>query len=191
MPEGDTDKLSYLESIPFVPKDWTVLYHGTNLGKPEWNNRQDQLNKDQIVIEGMCSGLSCIDDREKREIEARTDGATNISYTTATDSYSWGNGTSIEIRVITPHLDNRSRIGVIAKQSLSGELTKDQLLAGEQFFNNHLARHYGHPIIPKGTVLTKIGELEPQSDGRRVLYYVPEMFTDVYISQSGKKQTGS
>src|SRR3990167_5157709 len=112
--ESGQDHVDKQEITPKIPKYWTVLYHGTNLARPEWSvESTQQLESGTFVIKGL--GLSVISNEDKardlQKLETLEKQGIAASGFNTTRTYSnWAIGTSkpLEMRIIFPAFNRRN-----------------------------------------------------------------------------------
>ena len=159
-----------------LPPNWTLLVHGSNLNKPQWQGTGvDQLNDPIFEVKQM--GLSTIDKLEADEQSKAASG----KYDT-TKNYSNGEGTRLEMRVIFPQFHSRRPLN---EQQLSELKTK----YGDEFISTlmkltdqvqwHNYKSGRHPLLPKGMKLVKLADEQVIGRGR-IIQYIPEVLQQFY-----------
>ncbi len=173
-----------------LPEGWTVLLHGADLSRPDWAGaKMDQLDADELVIQGQgIGGLSVISKRERDEEAQRIDRARQQGIEAVTPdttrTYSQGSGKSLRIEVAFP--DFNSRTTPLAEQQKLREKLRAAWTEAEvnQFFalcdlvywkNIQLGRH---PDLPRHLVLVKQQSFEEGTT--RVVQYVPKVLLKMY-----------
>jgi len=180
-----------------VPENWTILYHGSNLSRAEWQgDKRAKLDVEQLTLEG--TGLSVISEEEKERTKLekerlRQQGiGTSDSDTTKTYSMETRGGANepLEMQIVFPEFHQRragyKEVQAAYAQKYGTERAKDILELSDKV---HWKNQQGgrHPVLPSGMKLRKIGEVM-RPDGARVVQYVPESLADIYVSELEKNK---
>jgi len=175
--------------LPPLPENWTILFHGTNLGRDEWQNgRDDVLKQDSLAIKTRYPGLSCItleDKREARNSRRGTGYDTTRNYSTIAPGHT---DLPMEIRILFPAFHDRKKgskeIFEAYERKYGTEISKKlrQLLNKTHFLLNQQ-----HPVVPNGTELRKLADYL-LDDGRRVVWYIPKDVEAIYHSELASSQ---
>lgn len=179
------DLLVVPKKIP-VPPDWTILYHGSNLGRDEWRgDKRNVLDEDILVNQARGLGLSCITE-EDRQKQARESARMGASYDTTRRFSTIPKGKKdepLEIRIAFPAFHSRTKMlaGVRPEyeEKYGPEQTESIVSLADKV---HWRTNQQHPVIPKGLRLVKLQDFV-DSGGRRIVSYVPESLKDVYDTE--------
>ena len=171
---------------PVIPNKWTVLFHGTNLGRKEWGgNKEEVLHQPQMVIKTRYPGMSCItlEDKVKQAEESLRMGA---NYNTTRGFSTVPEGTvnrPTEIRVLFPSFHMRKKGTQETIEEYSQKYGQEKTEAILKLANKvHYELNQQHPVIPNGMVLHKLTDLNLE-DGRRAIWYVPQELLELYQSE--------
>jgi hypothetical protein len=178
------------KKVPLVPKNWTTLYHGTNLIKQGWQGKENLLEQDSFTITGM--GLSVITEEARQEQRAlsaqggRYDTTGGYALSTEKDD----KGQPVEIRVLFPIFNDR--MTNIALSEIKAEYTtrygeeraKNILQRTNQVYWRNIEKA---PVLPTRMILDKL-ESHIDENGRRVITYVPHELRDIYENELQKLQ---
>ena len=182
-----------------VPEYWTVLYHGTNLGREEWQGeKQKVLDNEELTIKAGPIGLSCISREEQvRQAEdskrIQTTFNSTAEYNT-TKLYSTigpeQEDKPAEIRILMPNFHDRTRLKEAGMAHFGG-LVDDKGAQNILELTNKVFWRLNnqHPVVPNGTELVKLDD-QILPDGRRVLSYVPKLVVNIYKHDAAEKAGG-
>jgi len=157
-------------SLETLPHGWTILIHGTDTER--W-----ELGKDRVKIVGM--GLSAITAEDAARARADALRMGNPKAYDTTRSYTRGKNLDarpVEIRTffygddLASNRAPKADVAEIAK-GLGPEMRR------------LISKYYQprHPVIPHGEVLLRIGEVQDDTTGRIVEYFVPESVAAGYV----------
>ncbi|MEK9200915.1 MAG: hypothetical protein AAB909_03005 [Patescibacteria group bacterium] len=166
-----------------VPEGWTVLHHGTNLARAEWQGaRRDVLNQPSMTVETGYPGMSCITE-EDRIGQKKIGRDTTQGFSTIETGD--GIGEPAEIRVLIPNWHKRKR-GYSEEMRQFATKHGQQMADATAVFNDQTfwINNQQHPVISRGIELVKIDNLV--EDGRTVFRYVPRILLDAYDSEVKK-----
>lgn len=181
---------------PTIPPGWTVLYHGSNLSRPEWQEgNAARLDTDTLTVG---RGLSVISQEERSQQQAQSDSLRQQGIATsaldtpkafALDVHG-GMNQPIELRIIFPALHSRQADSNQRKEeavSKHGEERVGELveLADKVYWNNSQGGR--HPVLPQGMKLRKLQETTDE-DGARTVWYVPQALYGMYQQESQSKR---
>ncbi|MBI2028775.1 MAG: hypothetical protein HYT07_04165 [Candidatus Levybacteria bacterium] len=166
---------------PAVPKNWTMLYHGTNLNRPEWQGKQHALEQNLFTVGGL--GLSCITEDDKMYSKQR--GLSNTTNTYASSVQKGNPGQEVEMRIIFPRFHSRwtgFREVTAAYANRYGEERANSILDRSDVVHWKNLQGGRHPVLPKGMILDRLG-VPTDENGRKVITYIPHELEDVYKNE--------
>ena len=173
-------KQSTEEKLPSVPKEiaipdnWTILYHGSNLGRDEWQGeRKNVLDSEIFINEARGLGLSCVTKEDREEATYDTTRGFSTVPTGKIDE-------PLEIRIAFPAFHSRTKRLINAKPVYEGRYgvkrTEEILRLANKV---HWGLNQQHPVVPRGLRLIKLQDYKDEK-GKRVVSYVPEALKDIY-----------
>lgn len=186
---ADTEKLQKKDQPPVVPEHWTILYHGSNLGRDEWKGEKSKvLDADEMTIRARWPGLSCITQEDRERDESRSKRM-NARYDT-TKGYSTvpkgKENKPLEIRVLFPGFHSQApKRRTTAEPYYVAEYGEERTRKVLEFANKVHNSFFGHPVVSNGTVLDRLKD-ETLDDGRRIVWYVPKELHDIYVKETKK-----
>lgn len=159
-----------------IPKNWTVLVHGTNTAKSQWQGKASMLDDNELTIGRM--GLSVVRMQDEfqnfaEEAEMLEKGIMTGGYNSASN-FSRGGGEAVRIQVMMPDLSSRHNVS----DELQAVYKEYMDMLNEVYWRNIKAGR--HPLVPRKMVLVKIDERE--INDARVITYVPEVLRGIYDS---------
>jgi hypothetical protein len=172
-----------------VPEHWTVLYHGTNLGREQWQGEsQKLLDGKELTIRTRYPGLSCIDQIEKdRQVKESirmsahydtTDGFTGVRPGIENEP--------VELRIIMPYIHDRTPKKPEALDRFRQILPVEGVNSLLEFTNKvYWKLNSQHPVVPNGTELIKLDD-QTSPGRRRIVWYTPKLTIDVYNHEINK-----
>lgn len=195
-PKTEQPKTQEVSEVPPripLPPNWTILYHGSNLGRDEWQGeKRNVLDSDLLINQARGSGLSCITETDKQK--EREEGERTGAYYDTTGDYSTvgegGNDEPLEIRIAFPAFHSRNRLaGQIRGEYTDryGEERTREIIALADTV--HWKTSQRHPVVPRGVRLTKLQDYK--FGNKRVISYVPEVLKDVYERELSLNQVGN
>lgn len=175
-----------LATVPekiFTPAYWTILYHGSNLGRDEWQGEKRRvLDNDILVNEARGNGLSCVTEEDKKE-QTLTSERMGADYNVTRGFSTVPEGKKdepLEIRIAFPAFHSRTRklqeARPLYEKKYGGERTKAVLELCDKV---HWRINQQHPVVPRGLRLIKLQDYINEQ-GNRVVSYVPEILKDIY-----------
>lgn len=164
-----------------LPQGWTELIHGTD--SQRWS-ANDQIK--HIVGSG---GLSAV---ESQEVAHEAESLATLGIAGAYDTtlaYAMPRtvgAVPTEVRVIAPGQEFEPRR--TRPEHLRGAY--DSFSESEKsLLGNYYTSNARHPIVPRGENIIKIAEWHDETNGRKVIHYLPDNFADSYISALQKDGT--
>lgn len=169
-----------LERIP-IPQNWTILHHGSNLGRDEWQGtKRNVLDADSFINQARGRGLSCITDEERQE-QAAYD--TTRGFSTVPAGFK---DEPLELRIAFPAFHSRTKLANEGKEQYRQKYGTERMERILELADKvHWRLNEQHPVVPRGVKLVKLQDfVDPQ--GRRVISYVPEELRDIYDRELAK-----
>ena len=166
------------DDVAPVPPGWAYLIHGTDATRWRETGSAVTLTKRLSAITSEDLGFTQQNNQGLRDRGIATSG-----YDT-TRTYAMSAAQGVEIRVVFLRDDLASRrIPLPDVQDLARSLEPNLRKLATTFHEQR------HAVIPRGEVLSKLGDGEP-NDERRVEYYVPAAVADIYLD-AVKKHFGT
>ncbi|HWA52052.1 MAG TPA: hypothetical protein VG895_03300 [Patescibacteria group bacterium] len=158
-----------------APKYWTTLYHGSNLGRKEWEGKIQTLDQPTLKL---TQGLSTITQQDK-------DYSGKIGYYGTTKTYQIPTrGTTnqpLEIRILFPDFHSRSKLSDEAIPYYGNKYGNEEAKRIKELSDSVHWRNMQkgrHPLLPKNMELTKLQD--NNLNGIRIVQYVPTDLLKIY-----------
>lgn len=156
-----------------IPDNWTILYHGSNLGRDEWQGeRKNVLDSEIFINEARGLGLSCVTKEDREETAYDTTRGFSTVPTGKIDE-------PLEIRIAFPAFHSRTKrlkdVKPIYEEKYGVERTGEILRLADKV---HWGINQQHTVVPRGLRLIKLQDYKDKEN--RVISYVPEILKDIY-----------